>query len=119
MAGILLLLMGGPGARSAELGSLRGAGYPLTVLEPRMPDQQAAIVRLQPDLVVVDGVAAPSHGRATAGWLASRLRTTPFLFLDVSDRDVPKVKKEVPRAQFGTWASLTGACKRLLEKGSN
>lgn len=117
MGGILLLLMGDPGARSAELGSLREARYPLTVLEPRMPDQQAAIARLQPDLVVVDGVAAPSHGRAAAGWLATRLRTTPFLFLDVNDRDVPKVKKEVPRAQFGTWASLTGACKRLLDKG--
>lgn len=114
MAAILLLLMGDPGSRAKELDGLRGLGHPLTVVEPRFPEQQAALAQAKPDLVIVDAVSAPSHGRAAAGWLASRLRTTPFLFLDVTDRDVPRVKKEVPRAQFGTWASLTGACKRML-----
>jgi hypothetical protein len=64
----------------------------------------------------VDGSNAPSHGRATASWMAglARLRTVPFLFLDVPDPDVPKVKQALPRAQFGTWASVAGACERIL-----
>jgi hypothetical protein len=114
VAAILVLLMGDPEGRARELEPLRAAGHVLTVIEPRFPERQGELGAQKPDLVLIDGVNAPSHGRAAAGWLANKLRTTPFLFLDVADKDVARVKKEVPRAQFGTWASLTGAAKRLL-----
>jgi hypothetical protein len=45
----------------------------------------------------------------------ARFRTTPFLFVDVPDRDMARVKKELPRAQFGTWASIVGASDRLAK----
>ena len=68
--------------------------------------------------MLVDSRESPSHGRATAGWLAAepRLRTVPFVFLDVSDKDVPRVKKEVPRAQFATWSSVVGTSLRLMDR---
>ncbi len=115
MATILLLTMAEDGA--GELSDLAAAGHELECVEPRFPECQSALEGRRWALVLVDGREAPSHGRATAGWLANqpRLRTAPFLFLDVPDKDVTKVKKEVPRAQFATWASAVGASLRLVE----
>ena len=71
-----------------------------------------------PALVVVDGSHQPSHGRRVAGWMATQtqFRTVPFLFLDVPDRDIVRVKKEIARAQFGSWSSVVGASQRLVKK---
>jgi hypothetical protein len=118
MASVLVLLMGGEAARSREIESLRDAGHAVRVLEPRHPENAAELEAAQPALVVVDAVKAPSHGRATAAWLSTRpgMRTVPFLFLDVPDKDVARLKKELPRAQLATWASLAGAAERLIKK---
>lgn len=118
MSSIVVLAMEGAGDHAAALLPLRSAGHDVRVVEPRWPDCQAALGELDPALIVVDGARAPSHGRSTAGWLAARpgLRTVPVLFVDVPDRDVSKVKKEVPRAQFATWSSLAGAGERLLKR---
>lgn len=119
MASIVILMMGSVEAEKhrPELVALRAAGHALSVVEPRWPDCQAALRELSPALVVVDGGRAPSHGRAAAAWFSGqpRLRTVPFLFADVPDRDVARVKKEVPRAQFGTWAAVLGASERLVK----
>jgi hypothetical protein len=115
VAQVVVLLMGGEAARQKELSSLVRA-HELHVIEPRFPECKRELEAVTPMLVLVDGSRAPSHGRATAGWMAglARLRTVPFLFLDVPDTDVPKVKQTLPRAQFGTWASVAGASERLL-----
>jgi len=107
--------MGGEAARSRELSGLRDAGHELLVVEPRFPECKAELEKSRPAIVVVDGEKSPSHGRATAGWMAglARLRTVPFLFLDVSDKEIARVKKEIPRAQFATWASVAGAVARI------
>jgi hypothetical protein len=118
VATILVLVMGGEAARERELRALGDAGHDLVVLEPRYPENAGELEQRRPALVVVDGVKAPSHGRATASWLATRpgMRTVPFLFLDVPDKDIARVKKELPRAQIATWASLAGAAERLTRK---
>lgn len=113
MASIVVLLMGGVGVRQKQLDAL-GQAHEVSVVEPRFPDCKKELEAIRPALVLVDGSNAPSHGRATASWMAGRLRTVPFLFLDVLDADVPKVKQALPRAQFGTWASVAGACERIL-----
>ena len=103
---------------AAELDALREAGHELTVVEPRFPECRESLGGARAQLVLVDGHHQPSHGRATAGWMASqaRYRTVPFLFLDVADRDTARVKKEVPRAQFGTWSGVVGASDRLARR---
>jgi hypothetical protein len=118
MARIVVLMMGGAGAKRDELGALEAAGHDVTLVEPRWPECKAELDVDRFALVIVDGGRSPSHGRAAAGWLASlsRYRTIPFLFLDVPDKDVARVKKELPRAQFGTWASVVGASERLVAK---
>jgi hypothetical protein len=120
MASIVLLLMGGESQHSGGISALRDAGHELTVVEPRFPECKQQFEGPRPQLVIVDGVAAPSHGRATAAWLSSlsRFRVVPFLFLDVPDKDVARVKKELPRAQFGTWAGVVGASERLVQRQS-
>ena len=87
-------------------------------LEPRFPACREALSSLRPALVVVDGGSAPSHGRAVASWMAGqpRYRTVPFLFVDVADREMARVKKELPRAQFATWSSVVGASDRLAKR---
>ncbi len=107
--------MGGLSAREKELETLK-QGHEISVVEPRFPDCKKELESARPALVLVDGTNAPSHGRATAGWMSQlpRLRTVPFLFLDVPDGDVPKVIKALPRAQLGTWASVSGASERLI-----
>lgn len=114
MASIVVLLMGGAGARQKQLDAL-GQAHEVSMVEPRFPECKKELDEARPALVLVDGSTAPSHGRATAGWMAGRLRTVPFLFLDVPDADVPKVKQALPRAQFGTWASVVGACERIVK----
>jgi hypothetical protein len=116
MASILLLTMAEDGA--SELADLGAGDHDLECVEPRFPECKSTLEGRRWALVLVDGREAPSHGRATAGWLANqpRLRTVPFLFLDVPDKDVTKVKKEVPRAQFATWASAVGASLRLVDR---
>jgi hypothetical protein len=119
MARIVVLVMGGAGAKPEELALLRATGHEIDVVEPRWPECKEKLDAERPALVVVDGSRSPSHGRAAAGWMASvaRFRTVPFLFLDVADKDVARVKKEVPRAQFATWASVVGASERLVKPG--
>jgi hypothetical protein len=118
MARIVVLVMGGAEAKPDELAALRATEHEVTVVEPRWPECKPELDGERFALVVVDGSRSPSHGRAAAGWLASlsRYRTVPFLFLDVPDKDVARVKKEIPRAQFGTWASVVGASERLVAK---
>ena len=115
MARIVVLVMGGREAQAAEIAALEAAGHDVLVVEPRFPECKAELEGDRPGLVIVDGSRSPSHGRAAAGWMASvaRFRTVPFVFVDVADKDVPRVKKEVPRAQLGTWASIVGAAERL------
>ena len=119
MSSIVVLAMEGAEERAAELAPLRAGGHEVHVVEPRWPECKPALSGLEPALIVIDGARAPSHGRSTAAWLAARpgLRTVPVLFVDVPDRDVPKVKKEVPRAQFATWSSVAGTGERLLKRG--
>ncbi len=116
MSSVVVLAVEGGREHAAALDPLRAAGHDVRVIEPRWPECKGSLQGLEPALIVVDGARSPSHGRSTAGWLAARpgLRTVPVLFVDVSDRDVPKVKKEVPRAQFATWSGLAGASARLL-----
>lgn len=118
MARIVVLLMGGAAAKPEEIAALEAAGHSVSVVEPRFPECKPELDRDRPELVIVDGSRSPSHGRAAAGWLASlaRFRTVPFLFLDVADKDVVRVKKDVPRAQFATWASVVGASERLIKR---
>lgn len=118
MSSVVVLAMEGAREHAAALEPLRAAGHDVCVVEPRWPECKDRLRGLAPSLIVVDGARAPSHGRSTAGWLAAqpRLRTVPVLFVDVSDRDVPKAKKEVPRAQFATWSGLAGAGERLLRR---
>ncbi len=118
MASIVMLLMGGESQRGAEVAALRQVGHDVLVVEPRFPECKKQLEATRPQLVIVDGTSAPSHGRATATWLASlsRLRVVPFLFLDVPDKDVARVTKELPRAQFGTWAGAAGASERLVQR---
>ena len=68
--------------------------------------------------MIVDGGRSPSHGRATARWMSTqaRLRTVPFLFVDVPDQDMDRTRRELPRAQFATWASVVGAAARLVKR---
>jgi hypothetical protein len=120
MARIVVLVMGGLEAKPDQIAALQAAGHEVVVVEPRFPDCQPELDAAdRPALVIVDGSRSPSHGRAAAGWMASaaRFRTVPFLFLDVADKDVPRVKKDVPRAQFATWASVVGASERLVKRG--
>ena len=107
--------MGGEAARPREISALNEAGHELSVVEPRFPECKAELEKSRPAIVVVDGEKSPSHGRATAAWMASlaKMRTIPFLFLDVPDKDIARVKKEIPRAQFATWASVAGAVGRI------
>jgi hypothetical protein len=107
--------MGGEEPRSRELSALRDAGHELSVVEPRYPECKAELEKSRPAIVLVDGEKSLSHGRATAAWMASlaRVRTVPFLFLDVPDKEIARVKKDIPRAQFATWASVAGAVGRI------
>jgi hypothetical protein len=116
MAKITVLQMSG-GGHLSEIDSLRDAGHVVVVVEPRWPECQDVLDDSRPALVVVDGSHQPSHGRTVAGWMAtqSRFRTVPFLFLDVPDRDMARVKKEVARAQFASWSSVVGASIRLAK----
>ena len=120
MAAIVVLMMKrqGQDGRDAGIDALRDAGHDVRVIEPRFPDCQTELHGVRAALVVVDARHAPSHGRATAGWMAmqARFRTTPFLFVDVPDRDMARVKKDLPRAQFATWASVVGASERLAKR---
>lgn len=118
MAAILVLAMGAAERRKGELDGLRQAGHEVTVVEPRFPECQPAVLATRPALVAVDGSHAPSHGRATARWLATQsgFRSTPFVFLDVEDRDVARTKKELPRAQFARWAALLATAERLARR---
>ena len=117
MSLIVVLTMPEAG-HEAELDALRNAGHELVVLEPRFPESREALSSVRPALVVVDGSHAPSHGRAVASWMAGqpRYRTVPFLFVDVPDREMARVKKELPRAQFATWSSVVGASDRLAKR---
>ncbi len=117
MASILVLMMGGED-RARELEALRDAGHEAAVVEPRWPECKAELSQRKPDLVIVDGGRAPSHGRATARWMSTQApyRTVPFLFVDVPDTDMDKTRRELPRAQFATWASVAGAAARLAKK---
>ena len=92
--------------------------HAIRVVEPRWPECQETLSSASPGLVLVDASRAPSHGRAVARWMSShsRFRTVPFLFLDVADRDMTRIRKEIPRAQFGTWSSVVGATDRLIKK---
>lgn len=114
MAEVVVLMMGEP--RRDALAPLEAAGHDVRWVEPRFPDCKAELESRRPALLIVDGVTAPSHGRATAAWLATlgRWRVVPTLFLDVPEKDMARVKKEVPRAQFATWASALGAAERLI-----
>ncbi len=118
MAQIVVLTMGATdSAQRAQLDAL-AQKYRLAIVEPRWPECQDRLRSESAGLVLVDASHAPSHGRAVARWMAgySRFRTVPFLFLDVADRDVGRVKKEVPRAQFGTWSSVVGASDRMIKR---
>ena len=117
---IVVVLTMAEAGHEAELDSLRKAGHDLVVLEPRFPACREALSATRPALVVVDGGHAPSHGRAVASWMAGqpRYRTIPFLFVDVPDREMARVKKELPRAQFATWSSVVGASDRLAKRSS-
>ncbi len=114
MAEIIVLIMGD--GRREELQPLSAAGHELHFVEPRFPECKVELESRRPALLIVDGVQAPSHGRATAAWLASlgRWRVVPTLFLDVPEKEMARVKKEVPRAQFATWASVVGAAERMM-----
>ena len=118
MPGILVLKMGGGDDRESELDSLRERGHEVRVVEPRWPECKTELSGSRPALVIVDGGQAPSHGRATARWMSTqaRLRTVPFLFVDVPDQDMERTRRELPRAQFATWASVAGAATRLLKR---
>jgi hypothetical protein len=117
MANITVLQMPGAG-HGGEIETLREAGHAVVVVEPRWPECRDALGDMHPALVVVDGSHQPLHGRKVAAWMAtqSRFRTVPFLFLDVPDRDMARVKKEVVRAQFGSWSSIVGASDRLAKR---
>jgi DNA-binding response OmpR family regulator len=117
MASILVLMMSS-GDRAQELEALRAAGHEVRPVEPRWPECKPDLSRSRPDLVIVDGGRSPSHGRATARWMSTqaRLRTVPFLFVDVPDQDMDRTRRELPRAQFATWASVVGAAARLVKR---
>ena len=117
---IIVVLTMAEAAHEAELDALRKAGHEVRVIEPRFPACREALESIRAALVVVDGSSAPSHGRAVASWMAGqpRYRTTPFLFVDVVDREMARVKKELPRAQFATWSSVVGASDRLAKRSS-
>ncbi len=120
MPKIVVLLMGDPTEEEAvELDALRERGHGVSVVEPRFPECKPELAGGRPALIVVDGRRAPSHGRATAAWMASqaKFRTVPVLFLDAADRDMARVRKEVPRAQFASWVSLRSTAERLARKG--
>jgi hypothetical protein len=120
MAKILVLMMSGKAddARETGLRALREAGHAVKLVEPRFPECKAEVQAAEVDVVVVDASRSLSHGRATAGWMATqaRFRTTPFLFVDVAHRDMARVTRELQRAQFGTWASVVGASERLAKR---
>jgi hypothetical protein len=118
VAQIVVLTMGAEEA--AQRGQIEALGqrHAVAVIEPRWPECQDTLRSTTPGLVLVDASQAPSHGRAVARWMAGypRFRTVPFLFLDVADRDMARVKKEIPRAQFGTWSSVVGASDRIIKR---
>jgi hypothetical protein len=99
----------------ADLDGLR-ASYEVRVIEPRWPECQNTIRACVAAVILVDGATAPSHGREVARWMAgqSAFRSTPIVFLDVADRDVPRVAREIPRAQFATWTGVSGVVPRLV-----
>jgi len=107
----------GEAAQRAQIEEL-ARRHAVSVVEPRWPDCQDRLRSTSPGLVLVDASHAPSHGRAVARWMAaySRFRTVPFLFLDVADRDMARVRKEIPRAQFGTWSSVVGVSDRIIKR---
>ena len=118
MANILVLMMDGDDEGAQALEALGAAGHETRVVEPRWPECKPELPRSRPDLVIVDGRRAPSHGRATARWMSTQasLRTVPFLFVDLPDQDMGKTRRELPRAQFATWASVVGAAARLVKQ---
>jgi hypothetical protein len=120
MSKIVVLMMRAQGQDGRQQGiiALGEAGHEVTVVEPRFPDCQRELEGSRADLVIVDASQAPSHGRATAGWLSSvaRFRTVPFLFVDVPDKDMARTRKEVARAHFATWSSVVGASERLAKR---
>lgn len=118
MASVVLLIMGGGAARGDEIQALRDVGHDVSVVEPRFPDCKPELEAARADIILVDGEGAPSHGRATAAWMAGlgKFRTVPVVFLDAGDRDVPRAKKEIPRAQFSVWASVAQTTERLAKK---
>ncbi len=111
-------MMGGGAARGTELAALRDVGHGVVVVEPRFPECQSELEGTRPDIILVDGESSPSHGRATAAWMGGlgKFRTVPVVFLDAEDRDVPKAKKEIPRAQFAAWASVVPTTDRLAKR---
>ena len=118
MGRIVVLSMGAQeGAHGDQLRALRER-FTVEVVEPRWPECQNVLSKTSAGLVLVDASHAPSHGRVVARWMAThaRFRTVPFLFLDVAEKDMGKVKKEIPRAQFGTWASVVGASGRMIKR---
>ena len=114
MGQIVVLTMSGTHEKLDALGDR----HEVIVVEPRWPECQQRLEALTPGLVIVDGEHAPSHGRTVARWMASlgRFRTVPFLFLEVADRDMSRVKRDVPRASFGTWSSVVGTSGRLVKE---
>ena len=118
MASIVVLSMSAAVAHQGpRLQALRES-HEVVVVEPRWPECQTDLEATRPGLVVVDASHSPSHGRTVAGWMAThpRFRTVPFLFLDVVDREVGRVKKAVPRAQFASWGSVVGSAERLIKR---
>lgn len=112
---VVLTMAGGEADHRDHLEALR-ARFDVVVVEPRWPECQDALAGVAAGLVVVDASHAPSHGRAVARWMAAttRFRTVPFLFLDVQDKDVARVTKDLPRAKFATWACVVSVSGRLL-----
>lgn len=110
--------MTGASSQDEALSGLQEAGHVLQVVEPRFPECKSDLQGLKADIILVDGKESPSHGRATVGWMANlaKFRTTPVVFLDASDKDVPKAKKEVPRAQFAAWSSVVQTTERLAKR---
>ena len=105
------------GTQRAQLDEL-SKRHAVRVVEPRWPECQETLAAASPGLVLVDGSRAPSHGRVVARWMSgyARFRTVPFLFLDVANRDMARIRKEIPRAQFGTWSGVVGASDRMIKK---
>ncbi|MCZ6598893.1 MAG: hypothetical protein O7B99_14745 [Planctomycetota bacterium] len=95
---------------------LRAAGYRV---EHEPPVDSAVMKDFRahpPDAVVIDLSRLPGQGRDWAFILrtSKATRQVPIVFVDGDPKKLPRIKKQVPDAEYTTWSRIRSSLKRAI-----